>query len=88
MILRAANNNNGFPSSAGKFVSICHKAGTKYTDLSDSGFIVCQTQQEDAGLVDLDGHRPPSPLHLAHGGCLLGSCLSDQRLRTKCKKIT
>lgn len=57
--------------------------GSDNTDLCNSGFIVCQTQQEDTGLVDLDGHRPPSPLHLAHGGSLFGSCLSDQSLRRK-----
>lgn len=56
------------------------------TDLSNSSFIVSQTQQEDAGLVHLDGHRASSPLHLTHGGSLLGSCLSDQRLSGKKKK--
>lgn len=50
------------------------------TDLSNSSFVVCQTQQEDAGLVHLDGHRPATPLHLAHGGRLLSSGLSDQSL--------
>lgn len=52
-------------------------------DLSHSSFVVRQAQQEDAGLVDLDWNGPASPLHLAHRGRLLGSCLSDQSLVRK-----
>lgn len=50
-------------------------------DLSDGGLVVRQTQEEYPGLVDLHRNGPASPLHLAHRGRLLGSCLSDQSLR-------
>lgn len=55
------------------------------TNLGNGSLIVCQAQQKDAGLVDLDRHRASSPLHLAHGCCLLGSRLGDQGLGTNHK---
>lgn len=56
------------------------KCNSSSNDLSDGGLVVCQTQQEHAGFVDLDGHSSSSPLHLAHGDRLLGPRLSDQGL--------
>lgn len=65
-----------------QFVSLgTREAGD--TDLSDGRLVVRQTQQENPSLVDLHRNGPSSPLHLAHRGCLLCSCLSDQGLRLK-----
>lgn len=68
------------------FLCLCCNSIVSQSDLSNSSFIVRQTQEEDAGLVNLHGHCAPSPLHLTHGGGLLGSCLCDQRLSIERKK--
>ena len=58
------------------------------THLSNGRLVVCQSQEEDAGLVDLHGHGAAAPLHLAHGGGLLGPSLGDQSLPQKTDKRT